>query len=67
MGSHQTMNIRAMGNSIKQRYLREIIGDEGSTMLYIQETKLEVVSKELCYSIWGYNNVDGLTIVLIMR
>jgi hypothetical protein len=46
-------NIRGIGGRVKKNIIRQLIREENVEFLAIQETKLEVVTEALCYSIWG--------------
>jgi exonuclease III len=48
-----SFNIRGLGGRVKRSFLRDFVYKEKLDFLAIQETKLEVVSDSLCYSIWG--------------
>ncbi|WJX18270.1 hypothetical protein P8452_08084 [Trifolium repens] len=48
-----TYNIRGLGGVMKRRRIREMIRSQKIDFLALQETKLEVVTDSLCYSLWG--------------
>ena len=54
------MNIRGIGGSTKRTYLRDLIRKEEVGMVCLQETKCSEISKELCYYLWGSNEIEWL-------
>ncbi|KAK2416867.1 hypothetical protein QL285_039219 [Trifolium repens] len=56
-----SFNIRGMGSRVKKRKLKELDGVEMVDFLAIQETKLEVVTNSVCYSLWGNNDCDWVS------
>jgi hypothetical protein len=46
-------NIRGLGGRVKRRRVRELVVDHKVDFLALQETKLEMISDKLCYSLWG--------------
>jgi exonuclease III len=46
-----TYNIRGLGGVMKRRRIREFVRSQKIDFLALQETKLEVVSDSLCYSL----------------
>jgi len=53
-----SMNIRGLGGSIKRKYLRDLICKEQVDKICIQETKCFELSRESCYLLWGYNEIN---------
>lgn len=53
-----TYNIRGVGSSIKWKAIRKLVVKEEVQLLCIQETKMQDVPKELCYSLWGSHDVQ---------
>lgn len=50
-------NVRGLGNNVKWKFIKEPVVKEVDQVLCLQETKKEVISKELCYAIWGNHEV----------
>jgi exonuclease III len=48
-----SFNIRGLGGGVKMRRIRELVREFNVDFLAIQETKLEVVSAKICYSLWS--------------
>jgi hypothetical protein len=48
-----SFNIRGLGGRVKRSKVKELVFKEKVDFLALQETKLEVVTDTLCYSIWG--------------
>jgi exonuclease III len=46
-------NIRGLGGRVKRRSIRELVRAQKADFIALQESKLEVVSDALCYSLWG--------------
>jgi len=55
-----SFNSRGLGGVEKSRYLRDIIRKKEVDMACIQETKMAIITREKCQSIWGDNNIDWL-------
>jgi len=53
-----SLNIRALGGSVKRRYLRELICLEQVGMVCLQETKFSEVGEGNCFLLWGSNDID---------
>jgi hypothetical protein len=51
-------NVRGLGGLVKRRKIRELIHKQNIQFLAVQETKLEAISDNLCYSLWGSNDCD---------
>jgi hypothetical protein len=51
-------NIRGLGGMLKRRRIRELIRNNRIDFLAIQETKLEVISESLCFSLWGSHDCE---------
>jgi hypothetical protein len=48
-----SFNIRGLGGRVKRRAIRDLVKAENVDFLAIQETKLELVTAAICFSIWG--------------
>jgi exonuclease III len=48
-----SFNIRGLGGRIKRRKVRNLVRCYNVDFLALQETKLEEITSEFCYSIWG--------------
>jgi hypothetical protein len=48
-----SFNIRGLGGRIKRRKIRDLVRHNNVDFLALQETKLGVITPEVCYSIWG--------------
>lgn len=55
-----TFNVRGLGGRVKKNKIRDLVRQQNIDFLAIQETKLEVVSPALCYSIWGSEDCEWL-------
>lgn len=53
-----SFNIRGLGGALKKKKIKELIRNHGVDFMAIQETKLENVSPELCYNLWGSINCN---------
>lgn len=53
-----TFNIRGLGGVLKKNKIRELIRIHKVDFIAIQETKLEVITPELCYSLWGSEDCE---------
>lgn len=53
-----TYNIRGLERKVKAKCVKQLIAKENVQMMFRQETKKEVVSKELCCALWGNNDVQ---------
>jgi len=53
-----TFNVRGFGGSVKKNKICELVRQNGVDFLAIQETKLEVITPALCYSLWGGEDCD---------
>jgi hypothetical protein len=56
-----SINIRGLGGVVNRKYLKELVRKERLDFLAIQETKLEALSDNLCYNLWGEMFVNGLS------
>lgn len=52
-----SINIRGLGGDIKWKYLKELLNNEQSTFVCIQETKLVHISEERCFALWRSNQI----------
>jgi hypothetical protein len=48
-----SFNIRGLGSRVKRRRIRDIVRDEKIDFLALQETKMEVITDGLVFSLWG--------------
>lgn len=48
-----TFNVRGLGGRSKRNKLRDLVREHKVDFLAIQETKMEEITHNLCYSIWG--------------
>lgn len=46
-------NIRGLGGAGKKRHIRDLVMKERVDFLVIQETKMGVISRKICSSLWG--------------
>jgi hypothetical protein len=46
-------NVRGLGGRIKRRRIRDLVREEKVDFLALQETKLQVISEQLCHYLWG--------------
>jgi exonuclease III len=51
-------NVRGLGGVVKRKRIRDLIRNNKIDFLAIQETKLEVISENLCYGLWGSCDCD---------
>jgi exonuclease III len=51
-------NVRGLGDVVKRKRIRDLIRNNKIDFLAIQETKLEVISENLCYGLWGSCDCD---------
>jgi hypothetical protein len=51
-------NVRGLGGQIKRRKIKELIQKYKVEFLAIQETKMETITDNLCYSLWGSQDCD---------
>ncbi|GKV23714.1 hypothetical protein SLEP1_g33413 [Rubroshorea leprosula] len=49
---------REIPSSVKRKEVRSLLQKEGISFACFQETKMEVIDKGLCLSIWGRDNFD---------
>ncbi|KAL5142628.1 hypothetical protein HKD37_09G025772 [Glycine soja] len=47
-----TYNIRGLGGRLKVKFVKELERKKEGQFLFLQETKREVIDKELCFSLW---------------
>jgi exonuclease III len=48
-----SINIRGLGGRVKKRRIRDLVREQNVSFLAIQETKLEAIFDNFCYSLWG--------------
>jgi hypothetical protein len=53
-----TFNIRGLGGVSKNNKICELVRTHKVDFFAIQETKLEVITPALCYSLWGSEDCD---------
>lgn len=53
-----TFNIRGLGGVLKKNKIRDLIRVHRVDFMAIQETKMEVITPELCYSLWGSEDCE---------
>jgi exonuclease III len=53
-----SFNARGIGGRVKRRRINQLIQSEQVDFMAIQETKLEVISDSICYSLWGGRDCD---------
>ncbi|MCI24695.1 cytochrome P450, partial [Trifolium medium] len=53
-----SFNVRGLGGVLKRSRIRQLVHINKIEFLAIQETKLEVISESLCYSLWGSSDCD---------
>jgi len=53
-----TFNVRGLGGRVKRNKICELVRQQNIDFLAIQETKLEMVTPSLCYSIWGSEDCE---------
>jgi hypothetical protein len=51
-----SFNARGLGGRVKRRRIRELVREHNVEFLAIQEIKLETISDNFCYSLWGSND-----------
>lgn len=51
-------NIIGLGKRVKRKEIKDLIVKDKIDMCYIQVTRLEVLKKNICTSIWFDNNFD---------
>lgn len=51
-----SLNVRGLGGRVKRRELRKFVKRENLDLMCIQETKMEVISPEICSSLWDYTD-----------
>jgi hypothetical protein len=57
-----SLNNRGMGSRVKNKKLKELVGLERVDFLALQETKLEEATYSMCYSLWGNNDCDWVSL-----
>jgi len=53
-----TFNVRGLGGRVKKNKIRELVRQHNVDFLALQETKLEVITPSLCFSIWGNEDCE---------
>ncbi|KAK2449253.1 DNA-(apurinic or apyrimidinic site) endonuclease [Trifolium repens] len=53
-----SLNIRGLGGRVKRRRVRELIREHKVDFIAIQETKMESISENFCYSLWGSSDCN---------
>jgi len=53
-----TFNVRGLGGRVKKNKIRDLVRMNNVNFLAVQETKLQDISLELCYSLWGGIDCD---------
>jgi hypothetical protein len=53
-----SFNVRGLGGLVKRKRVRELVREQRVDFLAIQETKLELITDKLCYSLWGDNDCE---------
>jgi len=53
-----TFNVRGLGGRVKKNKIRELVRQHNVDFLALQETKLEVITPSLCFSIWGNEDYE---------
>jgi hypothetical protein len=53
-----SFNVRGLGGVLKRRKVKELIRSQKIDFLALQETKMEVISESLCFSLWGSHDCD---------
>jgi hypothetical protein len=53
-----SFNIRGLGGFVKRRRIKHLVQLEKVDFMAIQETKMEVISEALCYSLWGGDDCE---------
>ncbi|WJX47013.1 hypothetical protein P8452_33752 [Trifolium repens] len=48
-----SINIRGLGGAVKRNSIKELLRKEKVQFLAVQETKMESLSDEFCYGLWG--------------
>jgi mannosylglycoprotein endo-beta-mannosidase len=51
-------NTRGLGGKAKKADIRKLISDKNPDLISIQESKLEIVDRRLCESLWGLGDFD---------
>lgn len=47
-----TYNIKGLGGRVKKREAKQMVKSEKLNLIYLQETKMEVVDRSLCARLW---------------
>ncbi|KAF1881840.1 hypothetical protein Lal_00042553 [Lupinus albus] len=55
-----TVNVRGLGGGTKKCVVRTMVRNENLDFLCIQETKLELVDYQLCFSLWVGSDFDWI-------
>jgi exonuclease III len=53
-----SLNIRGLGGRVKRRRIRDLVREHHVDFLAIQETKLEIITDKIYYSLWGSMECD---------
>lgn len=56
-----------MGSAPKKTDIRKLVATENPDILFIQETKMELINSRLCYSLWGNSDCDFVFLPSIGR
>jgi len=59
-----TFNVRGLGGRSKSKRIKELVRSQNMDFLAIQETKFEVISDRLCYSLWGSKDCNWAFLLL---
>lgn len=51
-------NIRGLGCRVKKRDVKQLVIENKSGMVCLQETKLEMMDSRICLSLWDGDDVD---------
>lgn len=62
-----SINIRGLGGLAKKDEIKKLIDEEKPDCIFIQETKMEVIDHNFCYSLWGNNHCDWAFVPSIGR
>jgi hypothetical protein len=53
-----SFNARGIGGRVKRRCIKQLIQLHKVDFMAIQETKMELISDSLCFSLWGGSDCD---------
>jgi exonuclease III len=48
-----TFNVRGLGGRVKRRRITQLIIIKKIDFMALQETKMEEISEDLCFNLWG--------------